>query len=215
MGRIPKVNVHCHFLHFNHLPDEYTRYMIKKASTFSVSESWIEEKLSKLVKNRTGAFANSLKDDSIWGRMGVVDNYIKKGEYLIEKDLEKEKIPDDNDDRYDIITPLMMDMINATNLMEAGRKISEEEGEKKVMPHHRLYNKDGVIPYTMQVLEYSYFASKYPYQILPFVNFNPLRYKCLDLCKDAVVNYGFVGVKLYPCLGFYPFKHSKNDKISE
>lgn len=47
--------------------------------------------------------------------------------------------------------------------------------------------------------------AQYPQNLLPFFGVDPRRTNVLELLKKYVDDFGFVGIKLYPSLGFYPF----------
>ena len=81
----------------------------------------------------------------------------------------------------DFCTPLMMDL-----LMSA--------------PNARDVNH----PYDKQIDLISSEALKYPWKIFPFVMFDPRRPDAADICIEALKNRGFIGVKMYPALGYRP-----------
>lgn len=53
-----------------------------------------------------------------------------------------------------------------------------------------------------QIDQTSSAAFAYPGRVLPFVFANPLRPGFMDTVRDALKNKGFIGVKLYPSLGY-------------
>ncbi|MEI9919660.1 MAG: amidohydrolase family protein [Bacteroidota bacterium] len=62
--------------------------------------------------------------------------------------------------------------------------------------------------YPTQLYELSVLAYKYPKQILPFVCIDPRRKQGQDLrafAKYYIQEKGFVGFKMYPALGYFPF----------
>ena len=59
-------------------------------------------------------------------------------------------------------------------------------------------------PWETQIDLVSSEARRYPWKIFPFVMFDPRRPDAADICIDALENKGFIGVKIYPGLGYYP-----------
>ena len=58
--------------------------------------------------------------------------------------------------------------------------------------------------YERQINIVSSIAAGHPWRMLPFVMFDPRREGSDDLCIDALENRGFLGVKMYPALGYHP-----------
>lgn len=70
---------------------------------------------------------------------------------------------------------------------------------------------DNTVPYYLrsnghrnQIHELSELVKKYPYRIFPFVMYDPRRPNAYEVMVDCIENRGFIGVKLYPALGFFP-----------
>lgn len=59
-------------------------------------------------------------------------------------------------------------------------------------------------PYRYQVQLVSDIAGRYPGKIMPFVMFDPRRRSVWDLTRMALEEMGFLGVKMYPPLGYHP-----------
>lgn len=59
-------------------------------------------------------------------------------------------------------------------------------------------------PYLEQLKELAALKIKYP-QLLPFIHIDPRRKNSLNLLQWAVKCNGFVGVKMYPPLGIFPY----------
>lgn len=58
--------------------------------------------------------------------------------------------------------------------------------------------------YVRQVELMSTLAIWYPWQMFPFVMFDPRQEHSDSLCINALENLGFLGVKMYPALGYCP-----------
>lgn len=213
----PMINVHCHFMTFDHLPDRYTKKLFKLTKGIPVE---IPERILKKI----GGFPLKLpfwvpgfsllqafKDKLTWrfnhfpSDRGAIEGYMKKGEYrvLIKKlppsagvhsgeffdGINKKyraRYPETPTScPYDIVVPLMMDMISASQVNKPGVNT-------------------GVIPWDIQIERYSRCIRKYPFRVFPFIMFNPVRENSYELVADAVRRQGFIGIKLYPAMGFYP-----------
>ncbi len=64
------------------------------------------------------------------------------------------------------------------------------------------------INYNTQLTEIVRLKLKYMHQLLPYVSVDPRRgspQELLELVRTYVEKYGFIGIKLYPALGFYPY----------
>ncbi len=66
------------------------------------------------------------------------------------------------------------------------------------------FNQKPEIPYRYQVKLISEIAGKYPLQIMPFVMCDPRRRSVFKLIETATGKMGFLGVKMYPSLGYHP-----------
>lgn len=66
------------------------------------------------------------------------------------------------------------------------------------------FNAKPEIPYRYQVKLVSDIAAKYPGVIMPFIMFDPRRRSASELVKRALEEMGFLGVKMYPSLGYHP-----------
>jgi predicted TIM-barrel fold metal-dependent hydrolase len=62
--------------------------------------------------------------------------------------------------------------------------------------------KDDKKKFSEQMIQTSNLVIAYPGRVLPFFAVNPLRANHLDLLKESVERRGYVGVKLYPSLGY-------------
>jgi predicted TIM-barrel fold metal-dependent hydrolase len=60
------------------------------------------------------------------------------------------------------------------------------------------------ILYEDQIELISNIAAKYPWKIMPFIMFDPRRPGAFDITKNALKDKGFLGVKMYPSLGYHP-----------
>lgn len=66
------------------------------------------------------------------------------------------------------------------------------------------FNVKPEIPYRYQVKLLSDIAAKYPGEIMPFIMFDPRRRSVSELIITALEEMGFLGVKMYPPLGYHP-----------
>jgi len=81
----------------------------------------------------------------------------------------------------DIYTPLLMNL----------EKASANKGKAH-------------IPYQKQIDLISAEVLKYPWRIFPFVMFDPRSQTAFEDCKTALETKGYVGVKMYPAIGYHP-----------
>lgn len=191
------VDIHCHFINFNSVPDVYIDHLLRKGSRlfdecfdeadfrdpdFKVRMiQWASDLLDNVYLTE---LINAFDDDRFWQRGGVVETLVQKNEYLVPEN-DKPEYRENRKGRIILFTPLMMDFIKASGI---GRPSAT----------------DGVIPFAEQVKNHSRAALHYPWQVMPFFHFHPGRRDVVDLLKDAIENKGFIGVKLYPAMGFYP-----------
>ena len=110
------------------------------------------------------------------------------------------------------------------NFIEAGRERSQElvfdalRNNPVYKPNTRFVTLtldmdfmgcgDPFCNYETQLSQIIALKKKYPYQLLPFVSVDPRRGNAeylLEFVKKHIEQLGFVGIKMYPALGFYPF----------
>lgn len=190
----PYFNCHCHFFDYSFFPDKLSEHLIKGAIKKTIPEKVIRFLLLRFFLWGQGSvFLNSFEDKSFYQ---VIHNYVNYGLYVNNVDMpthlwmEKAKrkaaqrgIIDY--EHIDIYVPLMMDLIPAT-------KENEE------------FDVRGVDPYFEQILKISNVTQKYPWKVFPFIMFDPRRNDCMYIIKMAIEELGFIGVKMYPGLGYYP-----------
>ncbi len=201
--RPPKVNTHCHLLCLEFVPNKMTSEL---ALPEMLVGSFLMKKLAGAVKRRgsefIGAFSAEVKckdnikdcytksidtDHDCDGCFGeVIANFICNcGEYLNSRAVRNkgdEINPDDK--RFDIYTPLMMDL-------EWGANSTDKKFK-------------GMISYKDQVRFISEQVKRFPFRIFPFVMFDPRRENSYELCKKAIEEMGFLGIKMYPPMGYFP-----------
>lgn len=89
-----------------------------------------------------------------------------------------------NEAQVDIFVPLMMDLFEAAK----AKNIDERN----------------LIDYEKQIELISLISANNPFQVFPFVMFDPRRSNSYELCEKAVLKHGFTGIKMYPALGYNP-----------
>ncbi|MCE1245262.1 MAG: amidohydrolase, partial [Firmicutes bacterium] len=78
-----------------------------------------------------------------------------------------------------------------------------------------IYGSMPAIPYKYQIEEIMKAALEYPFEIMPFIGFNPRKPDSFKQVIDCLENKGFLGVKMYPALGFNPDPNSlDNNRIT-
>jgi predicted TIM-barrel fold metal-dependent hydrolase len=63
-------------------------------------------------------------------------------------------------------------------------------------------SKEGVMPYEEQVTQMSRVAANNPWRVFPFIMFDPRRPNALEIVKQATGEMGYIGIKLYPSIGY-------------
>ena len=81
-----------------------------------------------------------------------------------------------------------------------------------VLPMDMAYMSAGKVPrnYEDQIKELEELKNTYPENIVPFFHVDPRREGVLEMLKNAVEKQGFMGVKLYPPLGYFPYDERMN-----
>ncbi len=76
-----------------------------------------------------------------------------------------------------------------------------------ILPMDMAYMGAGKVPrhYTDQLAELHLLKKKYPDQVIPFVHIDPRRKGVFNILVRCVEEWGFMGVKLYPPLGVFPY----------
>lgn len=174
----PIVNTHCHFLHFGYVPDKLFKIL-----------SHVDE---KLVKDRNiQAIAKAITHDfPLFNYRHLVEvlqiycsNNIEKVAAWHIQNMKKAGIQ--------LCTPLMMDL-------EPCFKSNAITHNEDYIPYYTEDDQPG------QIQQVSQIAAKYPWQVFPFIMFDPRRTNAVEICKFALENQGFIGIKLYPPLGYFP-----------
>lgn len=200
----PRVDVHCHFINFNYLPDKYTTHLLANKSKILAkimheddfrTPNAFETSILKLAKlagvKYIDKFLNSLRVSNFWGEGGVIDNLIKSGEYFTYSDYKNAS----NYSNIKLYTPLMMDFITSAHISN-------------------IKSKDGVVPFLLQWYEHILIARSHPWKVMPFFHFHPERKHIVEICKEAINDFGFIGIKMYPAMGFYPdCYHDENKQV--
>ncbi len=86
---------------------------------------------------------------------------------------------------------------------------SQYPGDTKfiILPMDMAYMGAGSVPrdYSKQLTELRDLRNAYPNNVIPFVHIDCRRNNCVDLFKQAIEEWGFKGLKLYPPLGTFPY----------
>lgn len=200
------IDIHTHFINFDYMPDEYTIHLLK--NNIGILAKPLKEEYfrnqSCLIKALIGLldglgieylkeFINALNKVDFVNNPDVIDTLINEGEYLLPSDI-KDEYRQGRLGKLILCVPLMMDFIKASN-------------------YSTPTSAPGVIPYTQQTREHSFLAARYPWRILPFFHFHPERHDALLRCKKAIKEMGFIGIKIYPAMGFYPEWEDNENEI--
>ncbi|HAV43045.1 TPA: hypothetical protein DCX15_03425 [bacterium] len=99
-----------------------------------------------------------------------------------------------------------------SNIDDVAKKLIKEMAEADILLSTPLamdmdtvsFKERPEYPYRVQIKLLSDIALKYPGKVLPFVMFDPRRKSALELTVTALEEMGFLGVKMYPALGYHP-----------
>lgn len=197
--RPPRINVHCHLLCLEFIPNKFSSEV---ALPEMIIGSFFVKKLAGAVKRRAGEFlgafsekvlcketiadcyVNSInpnhKCDGCFG--DVIKNYVCEcGEYV---NTRTAKAITQKNTHFDIYVPLMMDLEWGANSQNKKFK--------------------GMITYEDQVKFISEQVKRFPFRLFPFIMFDPRRDDSFELCKKALEELGFAGIKMYPPMGYFP-----------
>ena len=98
-------------------------------------------------------------------------------------------------DIKEVATGLIREMREANIVLATPLMMDLESASFKEKPE---------IPYRYQVKLVSELATEYAGKIMPFIMFDPHRKSASELVKTALEEMGFLGVKMYPPLGYHP-----------
>ena len=192
--KLKYINVHCHFLNFKYIPDSFFKiqgFSERFLKNFLFFFGWIF-KLNRFISRLFGpsnrifiAFSGFIRFFTLL----EIDDVNEIAD-LYNKQMEDAGII--------LATPLMMDI-----------EISS-------------FNQKPECPYRYQIQEISDIAARYPGKIMPFIMFDPRRETKTEELEakgtteemksnaitEALEEYGFLGVKMYPALGYDPDNES-------
>jgi predicted TIM-barrel fold metal-dependent hydrolase len=211
------IDIHCHLINFDYLPDKYTIKLLKNAigpAANLFSEKQFKQPqninkglvalistlgIAKYLKELINAFCLKSNDGSTPVEYTfkrdpqVIDNLIQKGEYFRNKDW-KSSYGKNRKGKLIMIAPLMMDFVKASYIS------------------HPTLSRHGVITYAKQIEDHAFLMARHPWCIFPLFHYHPYRYRVFDEFVRAFEGLGFIGVKLYPAMKYYPDHTSvKND----
>lgn len=191
------IDIHIHIINFDYMPDRYTIHLIrnvigKKAYRFSEEDFSNPKGLLRIVIKisdfipglHVADLLRSMRERNLEVNHQVIDNLIDEGEYLLTQDLRR-RYKSKRKAELVMFVPLMMDFVEASE-----------------MPTPT--NRKSVIPFEQQIKEHAVISRRHPWKVFPFFHYHPERDNVYELFCDAIENKGFIGVKLYPAMGYYP-----------
>ena len=169
------INVHCHLLNFRFaLPRFFKR---------------LQGLPEKLLRHKATRWLGSVVILALWlfqkgGRLIKLLGFAR----IVSRDIEdvaraldtEMKLAGRGNAQLVLATPLMMDL---------------EQGYLGLKPD---------VAYAEQIERIAAIALEYPGRLMPFVMFDPRRQAAAGLVKTALEAQGFLGVKIYPPLGYHP-----------
>lgn len=198
----PVINMHCHFLNFDYIPDELTYLLVKRGNKLGIGfdESLIKLFVSQNLKGKNLAEAGAIILKSMLPQdlkdflmsftrkiTQVGDDYVKsmQGHFT----------------QVDICVPYMMDLAPGVGFNDDDCPLSSI----------------GMFNYENYIQDMSDSVKNNPWKIMPFIAFDPRRPDSVEKCIKAIGQRGFVGIKIYPAMGFSPYwEHNRgNDSTPE
>ena len=180
------INIHFHLLNSEYVPDSYLSSIIPSDIPFTFSKRILRLPLLVDFVEKFLLFFPR-------------ENEKLTGEWI--KLLARKMKPDSFTNRLDKPE-------SEWSVIEVYLDEMEKAGEfKMAVPllmdlNDHSYNSNPDVHYTIQIDEISEIAKKYPFKIIPFVMFDPRRKGAVKIVKDALEKKGFIGVKLYPSMGY-------------
>lgn len=177
----PIINTHCHILNFAFVPNKMFK-ILSRIDEEIARDGSIQDIANAIVQVMPGATFDHIAELL---RVYSNDNIQTAAEWYV-KQMKEAKII--------IATPLMMDLescFQANAIQPSGNYI----------PYYCYSDNQNQ---SSQIDQISDIAAKYPWRILPFIMFDPRRESAVKICKFALENQGFLGIKLYPPLGSSP-----------
>lgn len=172
--RKPIINTHCHFLNLKFIPGEMVE-LLSHITEYIANDDWFEVGAGLLFQMAPG---NEFKR---------INRFLRTYKLPIDR-VVKEYIKKMDEAGIDLCVPLMIDFEMA---------IPESVDREGIIPYYKK-NKE------CQINLISRQVASYPWRIFPFIMFDPRRKKSVDICIDALENKGFIGIKMYPALGYHP-----------
>lgn len=186
MQRRPVINAHCHFINNSFIPDAATqKYIIDRIPSLIIKalgahikfdEQWLEDRFKVL------AFLFE-RDNVKQFLINFAQDIEKIADYYI-------STMDDKMTCVDICCPQLMDLAPG--------------GIQAYSDSTLNVSATGIKKYETYIDEVSQTVKKYPFRIMPFVMFDPRRKDAYDLCTKAILEKGFIGIKMYPAMGYSP-----------
>jgi hypothetical protein len=152
------VDIHCHFINFDYLPDKYTIHLVRNklgdmADMFDEEDFRNPQVFFKVLLKMAGflgakyldEFLRSMKQLDFENNPQVIDTLVNDGEYFLPQDL-KAKYQKGRKGKLILFTPLMMDFIKAANMPTPTTS-------------------EGVIPFKQQLKEHVLFSKRHPWKI--------------------------------------------------
>ena len=170
------INVHCHLLNFKFVPDSFFK------TRAGVREKLLRCKLTHHLARCLIFIFNLFRGpDKRYDKLHQVLAILNKDIHEVAKIfVDETKMKELEEAEIVLSTPLMMDL---------------EIASLKMKPE---------CPYRYQVKLISDIAIKYPGKIMPFIMVDPRRRLATELIVRALEEMGFLGVKMYPPLGYHP-----------
>ncbi|MEW5820025.1 MAG: amidohydrolase family protein [Cyanobacteriota bacterium] len=172
--RKPIINTHCHFFNLKFIPGEMVE-LLSHITEDMAKEEWF------------GVSAGILFELTPGKEYKRITRFLRTFRLPIER-VVKEYIKRMDEAGIDICVPLLIDFEQA---------VPDTKTPDTDIPYYKKRKESQIALISEQ-------AAKYPWRIFPFVMFDPRRKNAVEICVEAIEKYGYIGIKLYPALGYHP-----------
>lgn len=172
--RKPIINTHCHFLNLKFIPGEMVELLAHITEDMAQDE-WFAIGAGLFFELNPG---NEFKR---------ISRFLRTFRLPIDR-VVKEYIKRMDEASIDICVPLLIDF--EQSILDARTKETD-------IPYYKR-------KHDCQITLISEQVALYPWRIFPFVMFDPRRKNSVEICIEAIEQRGYVGIKMYPALGYHP-----------
>lgn len=177
----PRINAHCHLLNFDFVPaamiNVFTPRAVVKLVSLLTGGNTIEEIAKKKTVRKIAALVAKVSPGK---RFDEIETFLRNFSSFFD---------DVADSFHDATTTAGIDIYTPLTMNLDTMDVSKDRCH---------------LTFHTQVNAVSRFAAQHPWQVFPFVMFDPRVSGSDEFCIRALKEKGFLGVKMYPALGYHP-----------